>query len=136
MVQTEARIARGRVRRVLRGTTGFNCRGSGNCGVDQRCLGDLRVFGRRALGRGERRSLLVVVRGRRSILRVEEAELGGWKGRGCQFGREISKVQPAAAHAIVVLHTGIQLELLLNYLFVFTDASNHLFFVSFRNTSN
>jgi len=59
-------------------------RGSGTCGVGQRCSGDLCAFGRRALGRGKRRSLPVVVRGRRSIVRVEEAE---FEARHAKRGR-------------------------------------------------
>src|SRR5712691_11062557 len=38
-------------------------RGSGTCGVGQRCLGEPRVSGRRTLWRGERRSLGVKGRG-------------------------------------------------------------------------
>jgi len=49
-------------------------------GDSRRCLSDLRVFGRRALGRDERRDL--DVRGKGSIVasRVDENGLGGEAG--------------------------------------------------------
>jgi len=49
-------------------------------GDSRRCLGDLRVFGRRALGHDERRDL--DVRGKGSIVasRVDENGLGGEAG--------------------------------------------------------
>jgi len=48
-----------------------------SCSAGQRCLGNPRVFSRRALGRDERRDLAVRERVDRMAIRVDEDGFGG-----------------------------------------------------------
>jgi len=84
-------FARGRARRVQHGAINGIIDVACTCGVNQQCLGDLRVFGRRALGcdekrdfdcEGERVDCMATTR------RVDEDSVGG---EACDKGEKAAQ---------------------------------------------